>query len=145
MNEYKTGDGAPRFVASRGTRVMGQHKDKQQRITDALSDLGLVLAGLANGGEGPRNQNEIAQGAGSLARASSVFLRKLVLGEGRNRGARLLDDDVLGSLEMRLQPLRKIPGEGRRTVETGLRAERVAMELTRLDEATGEPVERHMA
>ena len=145
MSEHETGDGAPRFVATRGTRVMGQHKDKKQRITDALSDLRLVLAGLANGGEGQRIQNEITQVAGSLARASSVFLRKVVLGEGRNRGARLLDDDVIESLEMRLQPLRKIPGEGRRTVETGFRTERVAMELEKLDEATGEPVERHMA
>ena len=145
MSEDKSSDVPPRFVASRGTRVTGQHKDKKQRITDALNDLRLVLAGLANGGEGRWKESEIIQATGSLARACSVFLRKVVLGEGRNRGYRLLDDNVLESLEMRLQPLRKIPREGRSTVETGFRTEGIAMEVEKLDEATGEPVKRYMA
>lgn len=81
----------------------------------------------------------------SLARMCSVFLRKLVLGEGGNRKARLLDDSVIGSLEMGLQPLRRIPKLGRRTVETGFRIEQVTMEATRLDDSTGEPAERYVA
>ena len=55
---------------------MGQHKDKKQRITDALNDLRLVLAGLANGGEGRRKESEIIQATGSLARACSGVLEK---------------------------------------------------------------------
>ena len=145
MSERESSREHPRFVRSSGSRVGGQHKDKKQRITDALSDLRLVLAGMASGGDGKRNAGEMIQATGSLARACSMFLRKVVLGDGRNRDARLLDDNVLESLQMRLQPLRKIPREGRRHVETGFRMERAAIEVTRLDEATGEPMERYMA
>ena len=128
-----------------GSRVGGQHKDKKQRITEALSDLRLVFAGMADGGEGRRNAGEMMQSTASLARACAVFLRKVVLGEARNREARLLDDDVLDSLEMRLQPLRRIPKESRRTIETGFDIEQVALQITRLDDATGEPKERYVA
>ena len=81
----------------------------------------------------------------SLARTGSVFLRKLVLGNPGDRGARLLDDGVLASLNLRLQPLRKIPKDRRRTVETGCRLNRVFMVATRLDESTGDPLERYEA
>lgn len=145
ISENDSSEEHPRFVRSSGSRVGGQHKDKKQRITDALSDLRLMLAGLASAGDGRQNASEMIQATGSLARACSVFLRKVVLGDGRDRGARLLDDSVLSSLEMRLQPLRKIPREVRRTVETGFRTERVALQITRLDDATEEPIERYMA
>ena len=72
-------------------------------------------------------------------------MRKLVLGEPGNRGARLLDDGVLASLDLRLQPLRKIPKDRRRTVETGFHLDRVFMAATRLDDSTGKPVERYQA
>ncbi len=145
VSEGESNREPPRFVSSSGSRVGGQHKDKKQRITDALSDLRLVLAGIASGGEGRRKAGEMTQETGSLARACSVFLRKVVLGEGRNRDARLLDDTVLESLEMSLQPLRKIPSEGRRQVETGFRMERAVVELLRLDDTTGEPVKKYRA
>ena len=74
-----------------------------------------------------------------------MFLREVVLGDGRNRDVRLLDDNILESLQMRLQPLRKIPKEGRSNIEPGFRMERAALEVTRLHEATGEPMERYMA
>ena len=122
------------FVPTRGSRIVGQHKDKKQRVAEALSDLQLVLAGIASRGEGPRDGAELAQMIATLARTCSVFLRKLVLGEARDRGARLLDDGVLASLNLGLQPLRKIPKDRRRTVETGCRLDRVFMLATRLDE-----------
>ena len=133
------------FVPTRGSRIGGLQKDKKQRITEALGDLQLTMAGMADRGEGPHDMSEIAQITGSLARASSVFLRKLLLGHSRDRGARLLDDGVLHSLEMRLQPLRKVPKEQRRTVETGFSMNRVGIDLVRLDEVTGKPVERYGA
>ena len=145
MSDEKPSNEHPRFVRSWGSRVGGQHKDKKQRITEALSDLRLVFAGMADGGEGRRNAGEMIQSTASLARACAVFLRKVVLGEARNREARLLDDDVLDSLEMRLQPLRRIPKESRRTIETEFGIEQVALQITRLDDATGEPKERYVA
>lgn len=137
----------PTFVPSRGSRVGGQHKDKKQRITEALSDLQLVFAGMAmmNGGIGEQNIPILTQTTGSLARACSIFLRKVLLGDGGNREARLLDDSVLESLEMHLQPLRKIPTKERRSIETGFRMEGAFMSATKLDEVTKEPKERYIA
>ena len=134
-----------KFVPIRGSRITGPHKDKKQRVAEALSDLQLLLAGIASRGDGFQDGTELAQIIASLARTGSVFLRKLVLGEPGNRGARLLDDSVLASLKLRLQPLRKIPKDRRRTVETGYRLDRVLMAVTRLDESTGQPVERYKA
>lgn len=133
------------FVPSRGSRVMGQHKDKKQRITDAMNDLRLVLAGLASEGEGRKEPNEFIQLIGSLARACSVFLRKVVVRDGRQGEGRLLDDELLESLEMRLQPLRKVPRKGRRKIETEWVMNAVGAQFTRLDEVTGKPVERYVA
>ena len=145
VSDEKPSNEHPQFVPSWGSRVGGQHKDKKQRITEALSDLQLVLSGMASGGEGRRNADEMIQVTASLARACSVFLRKVVLGEARNREARLLDDGVLESLEMHLQPLRRIPKEGRRTIETGFHTKQVTMMVTRLDEVTKQPREQYMA
>lgn len=129
------------FIPAWGPRLMPHHKEKKERITEALTDLQLVIAGIANLGEGPHDGKEIAQMVAALARPSSVFLRKLVLGEPRNPRARLLDDGVLGSLDMRLQPLRKIPQHARRTLETGTCIEAAHFVATRLDVTTGAPVE----
>ena len=134
-----------KFVPTRGSRIGGQHKDKKQRIAEALSDLQLVLAGIASRGEGPQDRAALAQMIATLARTGSVFLRKLVLGEPGDRGARLLDDGVLASLDLRLQPIKKIPKDRRRTLETGFRLDRVFLAATRLDESTGEPAERYRA
>ena len=136
---------AVRFVPSRGTRIGGQHKGKKERITEALSDLQLVIAGIASQGEGPYDGKGMAQSIAALARTCSVFLRKLVLGEPRKPEARLLDDVVLASLDMRLQPLRKIPKDRRWTVETGFRVAGVSVEATKLDETSRRPVERYRA
>ena len=136
---------SPRFLSMRGSRIGGQHKDKKQRITEALSDLQLTIAGAASRGEGPREMSEIAQTAGSLARACSMFLRKMLLGHARQRDARLLDDGVLDSLETRLQPVRKIPIKQRRMVETGFHLDRVGIRLVRKDEASGKPLTQHGA
>ena len=135
--------GRVKFVPTRGSRIGGQHKDKKQRVTEALSDLQLVIAGIASRGEGVQEQTELVQMSATLARTGSVFLRKLVLGEPGNREARLLDDGVLESLDLRLQPLRKVPRARRRTVETGHQLSGVSLEATRLDESTGEPAERY--
>ncbi len=145
MSDIKQGEEHPRLLPSWGSRVQVQHKDKKQRITEALNDLQLAFAGMASGGDGLQNTSQIIQTTGSLARACSVCLRKTVLGEARNREARLLDKSVLESLDMYLQPLRKIPREERRSIETGFRMEGVTMEITRLDEETNEPKERYTA
>ena len=145
MNDKKFNYKPLKIVQSRGSRVGGHHRDKKQRITEALNDLSLVIAGIASGGEGLQNYDLLVQDTASWARACALFLRKVVLGEGRNPGARLLDDDVLESLEIHLQPLRKIPQKRRRTIETGINFNRVQVEFIRRDNADHEPQERLFA
>lgn len=144
------------FVRTYGSRVGGQHKTKKQRITEALNELRLVVAGMGSGSKtadmakGDKisyrlDSNEMVQNNTSLARAYALFLRKIVLGEGRNREARLLDDNVLESLEMSLQPLRRIPKENRREIENADIINGVNLILTRLDDETKEPQEQYFA
>ena len=68
-----------------------------------------MIARIASQGQGPVEGKTMVDTVAVLARTGSVFIRKLVFGESRKPGARLLDDDVLDSLDMRLPPLRRIP------------------------------------
>ena len=79
-----------------GVESEGSTKTRS-RGSPRRSDLRLVFAGMADGGEGRRNAGEMMQSTTSLARACAVFLRKVVLGEARNREARLLDGVKLQS------------------------------------------------
>ncbi len=112
-----------------GNTVSGRHKDKKDRISEALNDLQLAIGGLrAQKGRIP------PQTCSSFARICSVFLRKLVLGDRGESKTRLLDDAVLSSLAIHLQPVRKIPRDRRRTIHTGFGVSNGFMQLTKLDE-----------
>ena len=121
------------FIPSKGSPVGGRHKDKKERITEVLTDLRLVIGGLGTE-VGQHERSDMPQTLSALARHCSVFLRKLVLGDGGDRKTRLLDDTVMESLNLRLQPLRKIPQKQRRTMRTGLAVDGGFMKLTKLDE-----------
>ena len=124
------------FVPTKGSPVGGRHKDKKERITEALTDLRLVIGGFGTdvGQHERRDMPNMAQTLGAFARHCSIFLRKLILGDGGDRKTRLLDDTVMDSLDLRLQPLRKIPRRQRRTIRTGLAVGGGFMQLTKLDE-----------
>ena len=121
------------LIPSKGSPVGGRHKDKKERITEVLTDLHLVIGGLGTE-VGQHERRDMPQTLSALARHCSVFLRKLVLGDGGDRKTRLLDDTVMDSLNLRLQPLRKIPQKQRRTIRTGLAVGGGFMKLTKLDE-----------
>ena len=122
------------FVPTTGSLVGGRHKDKKERISEALSDLHLVIGGFATQGTGQHERRDLPQRLGALARMCSVFLRKLALGDRGDRKTRLLDDAVMESLQFRFQPLRKIPRGQRRTIRTGFGGGGGFMEVTKLDE-----------
>ena len=123
-----------KFVPTTGSLVGGRHKDKKERITEALSDLQLAIGGLGTQTTEQQERNDLPQVLGALARMCSVFLRKLVLGDRGVRKTRLLDDAVMESLQLRLQPLRKIPPKRRRTIETGLGVGGGFMQVTKVGE-----------
>ena len=142
-SEIEAEDGRrPTFVSGTGSLIGGRHKDKKQRITEALSDLQLVIGGFGTPATGQQERHDLPQVLGALARMCSVFLRKLVLGDHGVKTTRLLDDVVMESLELRLQPLRKIPRKSRRTIKTGLGVGGGFMELTKVDEPEPEPTYR---
>ena len=89
MDESKAGKEPIRFVGARGSQVTPRLKDKPERITESLSDLQLVVAGVT------KQANEFGdavlreQTLAAFARACSVFLRKRwcsETGTGARRG-----------------------------------------------------------
>ncbi len=128
-----------RFVPTRGSLIGGRDKDKKERISEALSDLQIAIRGLGKEDSGPYEGREMAQMLGAFARMCSVFLRKLVLGDRSGNRSRLLDETVMDSLEFDFQPLRRIPRELRRTIETGFGVSGGFMQLTKVDEPGPRP------
>ena len=134
--EIEAGEGLQaQFLPATGSLVGGRRKDKRERISESLKDLQLSLLGLRT--ESPREYEgrEMAQVLGAFARLCSVFLRKLVLGDRGDRNTRLLDDTVMESLAFRFPPLRRIPQDGRRTIQTGLGVGGGFLQVTKLDES----------
>ena len=141
-------DGWVRWKRTKGSLIGGIGKEKTARITDAMADLQLGIDGLRGqlsevGGGGrwsPMDEGDRwTQGLASFARTCSVFLRKTVLGDHGRRETRLLDDRVLGSIELGLDRLRRIPRERRREIEVGLGIAGGGLELTKLDDETLAP------
>ena len=130
---------AVRLLPATGSLVGGISKEKTARITDAMTDLQLGIDGLrsqlSSGCDGKTWRNSLA----AFARASSVFLRKTVLGDQNKRETRLLDDSVLGSTGLRFDRLRKIPLDKRRKIEAGFGLDGAIVEFTKLDDHTREP------
>ena len=121
-----------RFVDTKGTQVAGRHKDKFVRIAETICDLELACEGAlslarrsAKGGQG--------QWGAALARACSVFLRKMVVGDWNHPATRLLDEDVVRNFAIGFHRLRRIPAE-RRTIELRQFVHGGTMQLTKLNE-----------
>ena len=132
-----------KFIATTGSLIGGISKEKTARITDAMADLQLGLDGLRSQLLGECDGNRLAHALGPFARTCSVFLRKTVLGDHDKRETRLLDDRVLGLIELRFDRLRKIPQGRRREIEVGLGLAGGLLQVTRLDDQTREPQETY--
>ena len=83
-------DGLVRFVRTKGTQVAGRHRDKAERIAETVWDLELACEGafsLARRTE----RSDLGRWGAALARACSIFLRKMVIGDWNDSATRLLD------------------------------------------------------
>ena len=145
-------DGRVRWKPTKGSVIGGMGKEKTARITDAMADLQLGIDGLrgrlSEVGGGGRwspmdDKDRWTQGLASFARTCSVFLRKTVLGDYGRRETRLLDDRVLGTIELGFDRLRRIPREKWREIEVGLGIAGGGLELTKLDDDTLAPEAIH--
>ena len=130
-----------KFVPMTGSTVGGRYKDKKESITEALSDLQLAIGGFEMDTEGPYEIGNLSQRLSALGRLSSIFLRKLVLGDRGVSKTRLLDDAVMDSLEFKFQPLRNIPRQRRRTIKTGFGVGGGFMQITKVDESDAKPTQ----
>ena len=122
-----------KLLSGEGTRVTGRVKPKNVRITEALADFRLVIDGcisrLQQNSE-PRTFSETEEG---LARASSIFMRKMVLGESRNSGARLLDKDVCEAAGLKFHSIAKVTGK-RTPIRLGFAVDSGFVQFTKVDE-----------
>ena len=136
------------FVPVKGSVIGGVRKEKTARITDAMADLQLGIDGLrtqladaaaGNSWTPMAGGNRWVHSFASFARTCSVFLRKTVLGDWGRRETRLLDDRVLGSIELGFDRLRRIPSDRRRDIEVGLGLAKGLLAITKLDDRTRQP------
>ena len=124
-----------RFVKTKGTQVAGRFRDKRERIAETVWDLRLACDGAVSLGERTAG-SEQGHWFGALARACSVFLRKMVIGDWNDASTRLLDDDVLDEFGMGFDKVKRVTGP-RRTVELVKEIAGGMVQANKLDEVTG--------
>lgn len=96
------------FEKTRGSSVAGRYKDKRERIYEAMCDLKLAIDGIGIQLSQSENPDQFQQTSAAFARACSIFLRKMVLGDRDDPKTRLLDDEIAQSLDLRFERLRRI-------------------------------------
>lgn len=121
------------FVKTTGSRVSVGQRDRGERILETMSDLGVVISGIAHG---PKTGNLSKQMA-VLARACSIFLRKMVIGERNGKNSRLLNDDFCRTVGISFHKIRKIINH--RTLDLRLGIDGGYFRLTKLDDITRQP------
>ena len=127
-------DALVEFVKTKGTRVAGRGRDKAERIAETVCDLELACEGALSLARRSLPKDRGRWGA-ALARACSVFLRKMVIGDRNDPATRLLDDGVVRTFGIGFDKLRRISAE-RRTLEVGMSIEGGMIAMEKLDEAT---------
>ena len=125
------------FINTKGTQVAGRHRDKFERIAETVSDLELACEGAFSLTQRTAKGDRGRWGA-AFARACSVFLRKMVIGDWNNPSTRLLDDSVVQTFGIGFDRLRRIPTE-RHVIELRKSIQGGMMELQKLNEETLRP------
>ena len=129
--------GLVQFVKTKGTPVAGRQRDKSERIAESVADLRLACEGAVSLSV-QADQRGRSQWLAALARACSVFLRKLVIGDRDDPVTRLLDDEVIQASGMEFHKIRSISGI-RREFEVVQSLVRGTLVVQKLDERTGSP------
>ena len=117
------------FVPTQGIPIArNPARDKPARIQETMIDLQVVIEGCI------ALQSTYTQGETikALARACSIFLRKLVLGDRGDRRTRLLSADICQEANLHFSSIRKIPKD--RRILTFSRNFTFSMQMTKMDE-----------
>ena len=140
MNNKREEDSySPKFVKTRGSKVAGRYKDKSERIHEAMCDLKLAIDGTRIQLLQSENPDQFQQTSAAFARACSIFLRKMVLGDRDNSKTRLLDDEIVQSLDLRFEKLRRISPNRKPLEIVPFEGYGGGMQLTKLDDNTLQP------
>ena len=117
------------LTAMEGIRIVARLNDRPQVIRDAMVDLKTVI-------DGCMVQTPSRDVFDTLARQCSIFLRKMVLGDGRN--SPLLDPEICKAAGLVFHKLRAV--RGKRQVQTVVQNQIASsnMRLTLTDPETGE-------
>lgn len=131
-----------RLTQIKGSAVTGRQKDKLERIGEAINDLQLVIDGCQFQLTPDAPAEQFSQSVAALARASSVFLRKLVLGDRNDKATRLLDDDVCEAMGLKFHKLVKVAG-ARKPIDISFDITRGYVDVTKKNDETLLPEYTH--
>lgn len=126
------------FEKTRGSSVAGRYKDKRERIHEAMCDLKLAIDGTGVQLLHSENPDQFQQISAAFARACSIFLRKMVLGDRDDPKTRLLNDEIAQSLDLRFERLRRI-SPNRIPLEIIWKLDGGDAQFTKLDDNTLQP------
>ncbi len=125
------------FVKGSGSTITVGSRDRAERIREAIVDLKIAIGGCA-----AQPADRLSDTVVSLARHSSIFLRKMVLGDDRN--PRLLDAEFCQKAKLRFKRIRKVQGNRRSFTLVPVDVTRGYFQVTKLDEETEEPEAIHV-
>ena len=140
MEDQENSNSIPPIEVSRtvGSPITGRHKDKSERIREAMDDLELVIEGSITQLTPDTKPLQFSAAVGALARSCSIFLRKLVLGDRNNKATRLFDDEVCDAMGLKFHRLVRITG-GRIPMKFEFGFDRGRINFTKKNEETYEP------
>ena len=134
-----TGSQSPyRIVSTKGSPVAVGYKSKSERIGEAMADLKLALDGCI-----ASDPSQTSRTIAALARAGSIFLRKMVLGDRDDRKSRLLDDEICRRESLRFDRIRKVSKNRRVLTPIELGVSSGHFTISKLDDETLEPGPLH--
>ena len=128
-----------RFVRTEGSNVSVGHKDKAGRVREAMIDLQLAIDGCI-----AQQSDQLSQSIAALARACSIFLRKMVIGDRGDRRTRLLDDDICQMAKICFDRIRRVPKDRRTLLLVPVDTSGGHIKLTKLSDETLEPEVVHL-
>ena len=120
------------FVKNVGSTTTLRHKDKIDRLQEAMTDIQVAIRGCSLVDQ--MEADQFRQAVESLARSCAMFLRKAVIGDRGDRRTRLLDDETCQSLGLRFSPIRSAVGEGETFEIVAVDFQGGVMEIVPVDE-----------
>ena len=142
--QKKDSQPAIQFVKTTGSPVIVGQRDRAARIREGMSDLRMAIDGCITQQTHSGQSVALDQSIAALARACSIFLRKMVIGDRNDRRTRLLNDDTCRNAGLEFSRIRRIPRDRRTLTLVPVDISGGYMQATKLDEETGEPEVVHI-